>query len=317
MMQSSLFQQNTRQQTPMMQQYLAIKAEHSEYLLFYRLGDFYELFYEDAVIASQVLEIVLTARGKNTDDEIPMCGVPAHSYEPYLAKLINAGHKVAICDQLESPEEAKKRGYKAVVKREVVRIVTQGTLLEENLLSGKFNNSILCIMLDADLVNLLVADVSTGETMISSFSVDMLANEIGKYTPREILLSEKDFSNPKVKAVLNNYRQLLSIRANAFFNINRAITKIKQCYAIHSVETLGNISEKGLITIGVLIEYLEHIYKQNLPKLYKPKMLDQSMFLSIDNATRRSLEIHRAMSGNEKYSLFAILDRTITMHGAR
>ncbi|MFN8911946.1 MAG: DNA mismatch repair protein MutS, partial [Alphaproteobacteria bacterium] len=108
MMQSSLFQQNTRQQTPMMQQYLAIKAEHSEYLLFYRLGDFYELFYEDAVIASQVLEIVLTARGKNTDDEIPMCGVPAHSYEPYLAKLINAGHKVAICDQLESPEEAKK-----------------------------------------------------------------------------------------------------------------------------------------------------------------------------------------------------------------
>ncbi|MFN8912248.1 MAG: DNA mismatch repair protein MutS, partial [Alphaproteobacteria bacterium] len=138
-----------------------------------------------------------------------------------------------------------------------------------------------------------------------------------KYTPREILLSEKDFSNPKVKAVLNNYRQLLSIRANAFFNINRAITKIKQCYAIHSVETLGNISEKGLITIGVLIEYLEHIYKQNLPKLYKPKMLDQSMFLSIDNATRRSLEIHRAMSGNEKYSLFAILDRTITMHGAR
>ena len=317
MLQPSLFQQTKKQQTPMMQQYLAIKAEHTEYLLFYRLGDFYEMFYDDAVIASQVLEIVLTARGKNTDDEIPMCGVPSHSYESYLAKLINAGYKVAICDQLESPEEAKKRGYKAVVKREVVRIVTQGTLLEENLLSGKFNNSILSMLLDGDMVNLLVADVSTGETMLSVFSADMLLSEVAKYSPRELLISEKDFSNPKIKAALTNYRPILSIRANAFFNINRAVAKIKEFYAIHSIETLGNISEKSLITIGVLIEYLEHVYKQNLPKLYKPKMLEQSMFLAIDSGTRRSLEIHRAMSGNEKYSLFATLDRTITVQGAR
>jgi DNA mismatch repair protein MutS len=135
--------------TPMMVQYLQIKADTPHAILFYRMGDFYEMFFDDAVIAASVLDIALTKRGKHGDDDIPMCGVPYHSYEPYLQKLIRAGHKVAICEQMESPEEAKKRGYKAVVRREVVRIVTQGTLTEDSLLDARESNYLACIAKDS------------------------------------------------------------------------------------------------------------------------------------------------------------------------
>ena len=133
--------------TPMMQQYLAIKSQYEDCLLFYRMGDFYELFFDDAVDAAEILDIVLTKRGKHNGADIPMCGVPSHSYEFYLEKLIKSGRKVAICEQLERPEEAKKRGYKAVVKRDVVRIVTPGTILEENLLSARSSNYLAAINL--------------------------------------------------------------------------------------------------------------------------------------------------------------------------
>ena len=149
--------------TPLMAQYLEIKNEHKDYLLFYRMGDFYELFFDDAITASKALDIALTKRGKIGEEDIPMCGVPFHAYESYMAKLIRQGYKVAICEQVEDPKEAKKRGYKAIVKREVIRLVTPGTLTEDNLLDAKRNNFLLAISKQPNTLGLAWIDVSTGE----------------------------------------------------------------------------------------------------------------------------------------------------------
>ena len=155
--------ENPAVMTPMMSQYLQIKKEHQDYLLFYRMGDFYELFLDDAVKASKALDIALTKRGKLNNQDIPMCGVPFHAYESYLAKLIRQGYKVAICEQVEDPKEAKKRGYKAVVKREVIRLVTAGTLTEEPLLDSKKNNFLLALAKLGDTLGLSWLDISTGD----------------------------------------------------------------------------------------------------------------------------------------------------------
>ena len=154
---------NTAAMTPMMAQYFQIKNAHKDYLLFYRMGDFYELFFDDAVVASKALDIALTKRGKHENADIPMCGVPFHAYESYLAKLIRQGYKVAICEQVEDPKEAKKRGAKSVVKREVIRLVTAGTLTEDHLLDSKRNNFLLSVSKLNDVMGIAWVDVSTGD----------------------------------------------------------------------------------------------------------------------------------------------------------
>ena len=158
--------------TPMMQQYLSVKSQHKDCLLMYRMGDFYELFFDDAVIASKALDIALTHRGTYMGKQVPMCGVPYHAFSSYMPKLVRQGFKVAICDQMESPEEAKKRGYKAVVKREVSRIITAGTLTEDNLLNGSFNNYLMSLVFVDGLemkISVALTDISTGEFTIYSF----------------------------------------------------------------------------------------------------------------------------------------------------
>ena len=174
--------------TPMMSQFFKIKSQYSDALLFYRMGDFYELFFEDAKIAAEALNITLTKRGKHNGQDIPMCGVPCHSSENYLLNLIRKGHKVAVCEQLETPEEAKKRGYKSVVNRDVIRLITPGTLTDEGLLNEFHNNFLLSIVENKGTYGVSWADISTGEFYCSALNSESLLSLISRINPSEILI---------------------------------------------------------------------------------------------------------------------------------
>lgn len=177
--------------TPMMAQYLEIKQAHPDCLLFYRMGDFYELFFEDAIEAAAALDITLTKRGQHGGEEIPMCGVPVHAHEAYLSRLIRKGFRVAVCEQLEDPAEARKRGYKAVVKRDVVRIVTPGTLTEDQLLDARSNNYLAALVDVAGELGLAWLDVSTGDFMVQALASERLAAALGRVEPSELLLPDR------------------------------------------------------------------------------------------------------------------------------
>src|SRR5580698_5564319 len=176
--------------TPMMAQYLAIKATHEGYLLFYRMGDFYELFFADAAKASEALDIALTKRGKHLGEDIPMCGVPVHAAESYLEKLIRKGHRVAVCEQVEDPALAKKRGSKSVVRREVVRLVTPGTLTEDALLEARAANLLAALGRSGADFAIAAADMSTGEFSVVAMGQGEIATELARLSPRELLLPD-------------------------------------------------------------------------------------------------------------------------------
>src|SRR3954464_13270099 len=180
----------TSDATPMMAQYLAIKAAHEEYLLFYRMGDFYELFFADAAKAAEALDIALTKRGKHLGEDIPMCGVPVHAAEAYLEKLIRKGHRVAVCEQIEDPAETKKRGAKAVVRREVVRLVTPGTLTEDALLEARASNLLAALGRSGADFAIASADMSTGEFSVGAVSREEIATELARLSPRELLIPD-------------------------------------------------------------------------------------------------------------------------------
>src|SRR5579872_740248 len=185
--------------TPLMAQYLEIKSQHADYLLFYRMGDFYELFFDDAPKAAEALNIALTKRGKHLGADIPMCGVPVHAAEQYLEKLIRKGFRVAVCEQVEDPAEAKKRGYKAVVRREVVRLVTPGTLTEDALLEARASNRLAALGRSGADFAIASADMSTGEFSVSAVARDEIATELARLCPRELLipdtlLAQEDFA---------------------------------------------------------------------------------------------------------------------------
>lgn len=316
--QTSLFENALKEvKTPMMQQYLAIKANHQDCLLFYRLGDFYELFFDDAISAAKILNIVLTARGKGTDAEIPMCGVPAHAYEHYLEKLIKAGYKVAVCEQLESPEEAKKRGYKAVVKREVVRIITQGTLIEEALSDTSSINNVVAVSLNENVISIAAADVATGQFVFMKSQKSELFNDIAKLSPKEVIVSDSLAVDKDLKEKFQAIRNILTIRANILFDYKRVSQKILNYYRIQNLESIKTSEKSEVIAIGSIIEYLEHTHKSNLPRLDLPKSLNSSHYMQIDASTWRNLEIEASVSGDKKHSLINILDNTETIAGAR
>src|SRR6201996_7673843 len=180
----------TADATPMMAQYLSIKAAHEEYLLFYRMGDFYELFFADAAKAAEALDIALTKRGKHLGEDIPMCGVPVHAAEAYLEKLIRKGHRVAVCEQIEDPAEAKKRGAKSVVRREVVRLVTPGTLTEDSLLEARASNVLASLGRSGADFAIASADMSTGEFSVAALSREEIATELARLSPKELLLPD-------------------------------------------------------------------------------------------------------------------------------
>lgn len=309
--------------TPMMAQYLQIKKEHQDYLLFYRMGDFYELFLDDAVIASKALDIALTKRGKLDSQDIPMCGVPFHAYESYLAKLIRQGYKVAICEQVEDPKEAKKRGAKSVVKREVIRLVTAGTLTEEPLLDAKKNNFLLTLAKVNDTLGLSWLDISTGDFYLQEVALKakdegvVLAGILSRLNPVETVISDTYLQNPQIFNVLNDYRDQLSVLPQARFNSENAKKRLETVFKVEAVEAFGNFTRAEITAAGVLLDYVENTQKGKIPLISKPVKVTESQIMEIDGATRRSLELVEALTGDKNSCLLGVIDRTVTGAGGR
>ncbi len=291
----------------MMAQYLALKAEAEDCLLFYRMGDFFEMFFEDARIAAACLDIALTARGEHDGVPIPMCGVPVHAAEGYLARLIKAGHRVAIAEQIESPAEAKKRGGKTLVGRAIVRVVTAGTLTEEALLDARAANWCVAIGEAAGGVAIAAADVSTGRFELIECGAAGLGAELARLAPAETIASEA--SGFGEAATL--------LRPRNDFDSTRAEDRLKQLYGVATLDGFGQFSRAGLAAAGGLIGYLDHTAKGSLPFLRPPRLKNAAQQMAIDSATRESLELTATAAGQRKGSLLDAIDRTVTGAGAR
>ena len=303
--------------SPMMQQYLSLKEKYQDYLLFFRMGDFYELFFDDAKIAAKVLDIALTKRGKEKDVDIPMCGVPFHAYESYLEKLIKNNYKVAICEQLETPEEAKKRGYKAIVKRDVVRVVTSGTVTEDNLLDPKRPNFLLSITINKKNDNIAIcwSDITTGQIFTQNINIDELETYLSLITPKEILINEDLLTHPKAKFLLENYNNILVNFVPSYFDISKNNNILKEFYKVSFVDSFGNLDKLELSAAGAIIAYLQVTQKEQIPKLDFPKSNNNQKFLQIDQTSLKSLEIFTSSEKNN--SLYNFIDQTKTASGAR
>ena len=299
--------------TPMMAQYLQIKAGHPDALLFYRMGDFYEMFFDDAVAAAEALDIALTKRGKLRGEDIAMCGVPAHSAEGYLLTLIRKGFRVAVCDQMEDPAEAKKRGSKSVVKREVTRLVTPGTLTEDSLLEARSSNFLAAYAELRDQAALAWADISTGELHVTPCSLMRLGPELARLAPRELLVPDARFHDLD-KLVEGPALTPLSA---ASFDSASATERLTRLFKTASLEAFGSFSRAELSALGALVDYVDITQKGRLPYLRPPVRESSGGILQIDAATRRNLELTRSMAGGREGSLLAAVDRTVTAAGAR
>ncbi len=320
--------------TPMMAQYLALKAAHADYLLFYRMGDFYELFFADAAKAAEALDIALTKRGKHLGEDIPMCGVPVHAAESYLEKLIRKGYRVAVCEQVEDPAEAKKRGAKSVVKREVVRLVTPGTLTEDALLEARASNLLTALGRSGADFAIASADMSTGEFSVAAMARDEIATELARLAPRELLIpdsllarsvgeadsdsvSASDQKEVDFSALLKSLGAALSPLPASRFDSANGERALKAHYQMLSLDGLGAFSRAELSAAGALIAYLELTQKGRKVVLQRIARVSPSHFMGIDAATRRNLELTQTLSGHRSGSLLAQIDRTVTASGAR
>ncbi len=306
--------------TPAMAQYFELKAANPGYLLFYRMGDFYELFFEDAEIASRILGIALTKRGKHAGADIPMCGVPVHAAEEYLHKLIKAGQRVAVCEQMEDPAEAKKRGSKAVVRREVVRLVTPGTITEDSLLAPKRHNYLVALVrVKAEgIFGLARADISTGVFSVMVLAPDDLEAEIARIDPGEIILPESLLEDPTVAKALRQVppATMTPLPASRFDSV-AGERRLKDHFEVAALEAFGTFTRAEIAAAGALLDYIALTQVGSLPALRPPKREDRDTHLQIDAATRASLEILRTTSGKRAGSLLATVDLTITAAGAR
>ena len=309
---------STKNTSPVMAQYIKAKAEHQDAILFFRMGDFYEVFFEDAKTAAKALDIALTKRGNHNGEEIPMAGVPAHSVEGYLAKLVRQGFKIAICDQLETPSEAKKRGSKAVIKREVTRIITQGTLTEESLLDAKSANRLGAIIYEIGAINgaLAWADISTGEFCVISGDVARLIDEAAALSISEILIIDKDSERASSK-IFGAIANATTLRPAITADVKSAQKEIARGFKVASLEGFGDFSKAELQALGLIYDYITTTQAGVLPKLLPPAKILTESFLSIDPATRQSLEIEKSQKNARKNSLLGTIDFTITPQGGR
>jgi len=308
---------SVQQPTPAMQQYLASKVEHPGCLLFYRMGDFYELFFEDAVKASAILDIALTRRGKHQGGDIPMCGVPVHSADEYLETLIASGCKVAICEQMESPVEAKKRGAKAVVRREVVRIVTPGTITEDTLLDARQSNYLCALTKAGGEYALAWLELSTGEFRVNSLPLALLAAELARLAPREIVVSDLLAGELIAQEFWQEWKDIATLQPAVFFDSQKGERKLKEYYQLGALDAIGDLTRADVAACGALIEYIGLTQKIALPRLDLPRKQSVNAVMAIDPATRRNLELVVTLSGERKGSLLSIIDKTVTSAGAR
>src|SRR6187455_4635 len=309
--------------SPMMEQYIEIKAANPDCLLFYRMGDFYELFFEDAEVASRALGIVLTKRGKHLGRDIPMCGVPVIRADEYLHRLIALGHRVAVCEQLEDPAEAKKRGSKSVVRRDVIRLVTPGTLTEDTLLDARRNNYLLAIARarasgDADASRFALAwiDISTGEFRIAECDRAGLPAEIARLEPGEIIVSDALYADPELAPYLRTLPAVTPVTRDVFDGAT-AERRLSNYFAVATSEAFGTLSRLELNAAASCVTYVERTQLGKRPPLSPPLREAQGATLSIDQATRANLELTRTMTGERRGSLLAAIDRTVTSAGSR
>jgi len=303
--------------TPLMAQYLSIKAAHADYLLFYRMGDFYELFFDDAARAAEALDIALTKRGKHLGDDIPMCGVPVHAADAYLEKLIRKGFKVAVCEQVEDPAEARKRGSKSVVRREVIRLVTPGTLTEDSLLDPRGANVLASLGRSGGAYALASADISSGQFRVAGIEPESLGAELARLDAREVLLADSLLAEPALAAVLKGLGCALTPLPTIKFESQAGERALKSFYSVAALDGFGNFSRAELSAAGALISYLELTQKGRLPALAPPLRESQAAHMSIDAATRRNLELTQTLSGERRGSLLDCIDATLTASGAR
>lgn len=300
--------------TPMMAQYHALKSQYPGMLLFYRMGDFYEMFFDDAIAAAECLDITLTKRGKNQDNEIPMCGVPFHSYEPYLAKLIRSGFKVAICEQTETPEEAKKRGgYKALVNRDVIRVVTQGTLTEDTLLSPRENNYLACVVENGGAFGLSWLDMSTGEFLVQPLERGSVTASLDRIAPSEILLQDR----LATQEIFAQHKPLLTPQPSSLFDAQNAQKRLESLFGVGTLEAFGSLTRAETAAAGALVDYVSRTQKGKMPRVDRLRQVTSGAVMEIDPATRRSLELVRTQTGDRKGSLLDCIDETVTGAGAR
>ncbi len=292
----------------MMAQYLTLKAEAPDCLLFYRMGDFFELFFDDAKAAAATLDIALTSRGEHDGAPVPMCGVPVHSSEMYLARLIRGGHRVAIAEQTESPAQAKARGSKSLVARAIVRYVTAGTLTEDALLDARTDNMLVAVAQVGQEYGIAAADISNGRFEAVAVSAAQLSAEIARLRPSELI-------------VPIGFSLDLSVVAHPFdraaFDSSRAETQMKRHFGVATLDGFGTFSRAELAAMGGLLGYLDHAGKGTLPFLSPPVHRSMDAHMAIDAATRESLEIVQTMAGQRAGSLLAAIDRTVTGAGAR
>jgi DNA mismatch repair protein MutS len=291
--------------TPMMVQYFTLKREAMDCLLFYRMGDFFELFFDDAKVAAQVLDIALTARGEHAGEPIPMCGVPVHAAEAYLARLIRAGHRVAIAEQTESPAAAKARGGKSIVARGIVRVVTAGTLTEEALLESRAANWLVALFKSADGIGFAAADVSTGRFEIGSVSEIGLDAELARLGAAEIVVPE---GSSLAEA---------QTRPKQDFASEAGERRLKSLFGVSTLDGFGGFGRAELAACAGLLAYLDHVGKGALPFLEPPQKRSATDHMAIDAATRESLELIRSATGQRSGSLLDAVDRTVTGGGAR
>jgi DNA mismatch repair protein MutS len=307
--------------TPMMAQYTRIKKEYPDCLLFYRMGDFYELFFEDALVAAKALEITLTQRGQHEGENIPMCGVPFHAVEGYLARLVRQGYRVAICEQMEDPQEAKKRGSKAVVKREVVRIVTPGTLTEETLLEGCRHNFLMAFVQSPQkrviLYSLAAVDISTGDFLCESCEQAGLVACLARLAPSEIIIPENLLTNTELVEVFAEWKRQLTPLPSSRFDAENAGQRLRDFYKVATLEGFGSFTQSEYTALGTLLDYIQLTQKGVTPRLKPPCRLSQEEILEIDAATQRNLELMRSLSGETATSLLTTIDRTVTNGGGR
>src|SRR5260221_13661714 len=302
---------------PLMAQSRAMRRAHPDCLLFYRMGDFYELFFEEAGAAAAALTFTLARRGKHEGKDIAMCGVPVHAADGYLAKLIRKGFKVAICEQVEDPAAARRRGPKAVVERAVVRLVTPGTLTEDTLLDARAHNYLAAVAEAGGGVGLAWPDLSTGEFLLQPTAAAALPAALARLDPRELLVPDRLLQAPALFELWRDWKAILSPLPSARFDSEAGRRRLEALHQVRALDGFGGFSRAELAAAGALVDYVQVTQQGKLPLLATPRRLGADAVMEIDAATRRNLELARSLAGERAGSLLATIDRTVTGAGAR
>lgn len=304
--------------TPMMVQFLEVKEAHADCLLFYRMGDFYEMFFKDAVDAAAALDITLTKRGKVNDCDVPMCGVPVHAAESYLSRLIRKGFRVAICEQSENPDEAKKRGHKGPLKRDVVRIVTPGTLVEDEFLPPRENNYLIALGQSSGEMALAWVDLSTGDMSVETIDASRFDETLVRLGGAELIVSDRHdaghgFEDADPKGLVG----CVSLRPARIFDSAEGLKKLCAAYGVATLDGMADLTRAEISAAGALVTYLDQTQKGHSLNLKPIRKTTRGAVMEIDPASRRSLEITRTLSGQRQGSLLSMIDRSVTAAGGR